>query len=55
MELDRQNHERLAGRMDKHKLNEADQPANKRKFDVIVVGSGLAGASERLPLAEKLG
>src|SRR6185295_14348627 len=27
-------------------------PANKRKFDVIVVGSGLAGASAAASLAE---
>src|SRR4026208_2456286 len=27
-------------------------PANKRKFDVIVVGSGLAGASAAAPLAD---
>ena len=28
------------------------RPANKRKFDVIVVGSGLAGASAAAKLAE---
>ena len=27
-------------------------PANKRKFDIIVVGSGLAGASAAASLAE---
>ena len=35
-------------RWDRHKFElKLVNPANKRKFDVIVVGSGLAGASFR--------
>src|SRR5881227_3920007 len=38
---------------DKHKFElKLINPANKRKFDVIVVGSGLAGASAAATLAE---
>jgi len=38
---------------DKHRLEmKLVNPANKRKFDVIVVGSGLAGASAAASLAE---
>ena len=38
---------------DKHKFDmKLVNPANKRKFDVIVVGSGLAGASAAATLAE---
>jgi succinate dehydrogenase / fumarate reductase flavoprotein subunit len=38
---------------DKHKFDlKLVNPANKRKFDVIVVGSGLAGASTAASLAE---
>ncbi|HLP77683.1 MAG TPA: fumarate reductase/succinate dehydrogenase flavoprotein subunit [Candidatus Paceibacterota bacterium] len=38
---------------DKHKFDlKLVNPANKRKFDVIVVGSGLAGASAAASLAE---
>ncbi len=38
---------------DKHKFEmKLVNPANKRKFDVIVVGSGLAGASASATLAE---
>jgi succinate dehydrogenase / fumarate reductase flavoprotein subunit len=43
----------LAGKWDKHKFDlKLVNPANKRKFDVIVVGSGLAGASAAASLAE---
>ena len=36
----------LAQKWDKHKFDlKLVNPANKRKFDVIVVGTGLAGAS----------
>jgi len=38
---------------DKHRFNlKLVNPANKRKYDVIVVGSGLAGASAAATLAE---
>ena len=38
---------------DKHKFDmKLVNPANKRKFDIIVVGSGLAGASAAASLAE---
>ncbi|MCE9499474.1 MAG: FAD-binding protein, partial [Leptospira sp.] len=38
---------------DKHKFEmKLINPANKRKFDVIVVGSGLAGGSAAATLAE---
>ncbi len=40
-------------RWDKHRFDmKLVNPANKRKFDVIVVGSGLAGASAAATLAE---
>src|SRR5438094_6956732 len=43
----------LAQKWDKHKFElKLISPANKRKFDVIVVGSGLAGASAAATLAE---
>src|ERR1700748_114233 len=43
----------LAEKWSKHKFNlKLVNPANKRKFDVIVVGSGLAGASAAASLAE---
>ncbi len=43
----------LAQKWDKHKFDlKLVNPANKRKFDVIVVGSGLAGASAAATLAE---
>ena len=43
----------LAAKWDKHKFEmKLVNPANKRKFDVIVVGSGLAGASAAASLAE---
>src|SRR5246500_2565187 len=43
----------LAQKWDKHKFEmKLVNPANKRKFDVIVVGSGLAGASASATLAE---
>ena len=36
----------LAEKWSKHKFNlKLVNPANKRKYDVIVVGTGLAGAS----------
>jgi len=43
----------IAQKWDKHKFDlKLVNPANKRKFDVIVVGSGLAGASAAATLAE---
>src|ERR687889_463866 len=43
----------LAEKWDKHKFNvKLVNPANKRKYDVIVVGTGLAGASAAATLAE---
>jgi succinate dehydrogenase / fumarate reductase flavoprotein subunit len=43
----------LAQKWEKHKFDlKLVNPANKRKFDVIVVGSGLAGASAAAALAE---
>jgi succinate dehydrogenase / fumarate reductase flavoprotein subunit len=43
----------LAQKWDKHKFDlKLVNPANKRKFDVLVVGSGLAGASAASSLAE---
>ncbi len=43
----------LAQKWDKHKFDmKLVNPANKRKFDVIVVGSGLAGASAAATMAE---
>src|SRR5205809_6997158 len=43
----------IAQEWDKHKFDlKLVNPANKRKFDVIVVGSGLAGASAAATLAE---
>jgi succinate dehydrogenase flavoprotein subunit len=43
----------LEKKWDKHRLDmKLVNPANKRKFDVIVVGSGLAGASAAASLAE---
>ncbi|HWR82614.1 MAG TPA: fumarate reductase/succinate dehydrogenase flavoprotein subunit [Candidatus Deferrimicrobium sp.] len=43
----------LAEKWDKHKFElKLVNPANKRKFHVIVVGSGLAGASAAASLAE---
>jgi succinate dehydrogenase / fumarate reductase, flavoprotein subunit len=43
----------LAQKWDKHRFDlKLVSPANKRKFDVIVVGSGLAGASAAATLAE---
>src|SRR5512134_956083 len=43
----------LAQKWDKHKFDlKLINPANKRKFDVLVVGSGLAGASAAASLAE---
>lgn len=43
----------LAQKWDQHKFDlKLVNPANKRKFEVIVVGSGLAGASSAATLAE---
>jgi succinate dehydrogenase / fumarate reductase, flavoprotein subunit len=43
----------LAGKWDKHRFEmKLVNPANKRKFHVIVVGSGLAGASAAATLSE---
>jgi succinate dehydrogenase / fumarate reductase flavoprotein subunit len=43
----------LAQKWDKHKFDlKLINPANKRKYDVIVVGSGLAGASAAASLGE---
>lgn len=43
----------LAQKWDKHKFElKLVNPANKRKFEVLVVGSGLAGASAAATLAE---
>ena len=43
----------LAEKWEKHKFNvKLVNPANKRKYDVIVVGTGLAGASAAASLAE---
>src|SRR5262252_10963841 len=43
----------IAHKWDKHKFElKLVNPANKRKFDVLVVGSGLAGASAAASLAE---
>jgi succinate dehydrogenase flavoprotein subunit len=43
----------IGQKWDKHKFDlKLVNPANKRKFDIIVVGSGLAGASAAASLAE---
>ncbi len=43
----------LAQKWDQHKFDmKLVNPANKRKFDIIVVGTGLAGASAAASLAE---
>src|SRR6201998_3389710 len=43
----------VTAKWDKHKFDmKLVNPANKRKFDVIVVGSGLAGASAAASLGE---
>lgn len=43
----------LAEKWDKHRFDlKLVNPANKRKFDIIVVGAGLAGASASASLAE---
>src|SRR5438093_3570378 len=43
----------LAQKWDKHRFEmKLVNPANKRKFDVIVVGSGLAGASAAATMGE---
>src|SRR5512143_3819858 len=43
----------LTAKWDKHQFDlKLVNPANKRKFDILVVGSGLAGASAAASLAE---
>jgi len=43
----------LAEKWDRHKFNlKLVNPANKRKYEIIVVGTGLAGASAAATLAE---
>src|SRR5213592_1800554 len=43
----------IAAKWDRHRFNlKLVNPANKRKFEVVVVGSGLAGASTAATLAE---
>ncbi|MDB6028883.1 MAG: sdhA [Verrucomicrobiales bacterium] len=43
----------IAQKWDKHKFDlKLVNPANKRKFDVIVIGTGLAGASAAASMAE---
>ncbi len=43
----------VAEKWDKHRFNvKLVNPANKRKYDIIVVGTGLAGASAAATLAE---
>ena len=43
----------LAEKWSKHKFNlKLVNPSNKRKYDVIVVGTGLAGASAAASLGE---
>src|SRR3954462_14920118 len=43
----------LADKWDKHKLDmKLVNPANKRKYTVLVVGSGLAGASAAATFSE---
>jgi succinate dehydrogenase / fumarate reductase flavoprotein subunit len=43
----------IAQKWDKHKFDlKLVNPSNKRKFDILVVGSGLAGASAAASLAE---
>jgi succinate dehydrogenase / fumarate reductase, flavoprotein subunit len=43
----------LSDKWEKHKFNlKLVNPANKRKYDIIVVGTGLAGASAAATLAE---
>src|SRR5881396_2467056 len=43
----------LTQKWDKHRFDmKLVNPANKRKFDVIVVGSGLAGASAAATMGE---
>jgi len=43
----------IAQKWDRHRFEmKLINPANKRKFDVIVVGTGLAGASAASSMAE---
>ncbi|PIW70538.1 MAG: succinate dehydrogenase flavoprotein subunit, partial [Ignavibacteriales bacterium CG12_big_fil_rev_8_21_14_0_65_30_8] len=44
---------KLSEKWTNHKFNmKVVNPANKRKFDIIVVGTGLAGASAAATLGE---
>src|SRR5688572_28475723 len=44
----------LAEKWDKHRFeSKLVNPSNRRKFNVIIVGSGLAGASAAATLAEQ--
>ena len=54
MKLDSKNPDGpLAEKWSKHKFDiKLVNPANKRKYDIIVVGTGLAGASAAASLAE---
>ena len=46
----------IEDKWDNHKFNvKLVNPANKRKFEVIVVGTGLAGASAAASLAPAAG
>ena len=43
----------LSEKWDRHKFNlKFVNPSNKRRYDVIIVGTGLAGASAAASLAE---
>src|ERR671916_2269443 len=43
----------LAEKWEKHKFNmKLVNPANKRKYDIIIVGTGLSGSSAAASLAE---
>jgi succinate dehydrogenase / fumarate reductase, flavoprotein subunit len=43
----------IAEKWTKHKFNmKLVNPANKRKYDIIVVGTGLAGAAAAASMAE---
>jgi len=43
----------IEGRWERHRFNlKLVNPANKRKYNIIVVGSGLAGGSASATLAE---
>ena len=45
----------LTEKWDRHRFElKLVNPANKRKYDIIVVGTGLAGASASATLAEQM-